>query len=289
MRLQASARGPELGTPVLLAHGFGQTRHAWDSTSAALAAAGYRAIAYDARGHGKSDWNEAHTPYCGKQFSDDLIVVAGELSEPPVLVATSMGGLCGVMAEARWPGLFSAMVLVNITPRWDTLGMARILTFMTANTAGFDSLHNAADAISAYLPQCPRKSEDALRKLLRQGELGRWYWHWDPRLPTELIGDDTAQQYAMIVEAAEHIRCPMLLVSDGRSELVTPRTMAESMSLVPHAQHVQIPLASHMLAGDDNPAFTSTVLHYLDSLTTDDAATSLTTTHAFEHVPGARS
>lgn len=104
-------------SPILLAHGFGQTRGAWTATAAALHAAGHATLAFDARGHGGSDWNPSDLPYHGEQFTDDLIVVAGELRRPPVLVAASMGGLFGLMAEARWPGLFAAMVLVDITPR----------------------------------------------------------------------------------------------------------------------------------------------------------------------------
>ncbi|MDB5885842.1 MAG: putative peroxidase (non-hem peroxidase), BpoB, alpha/beta hydrolase family, partial [Polaromonas sp.] len=41
---------------VLLQHGGGQTRHAWKGTGEALGAAGYYAVAFDARGHGDSDW-----------------------------------------------------------------------------------------------------------------------------------------------------------------------------------------------------------------------------------------
>lgn len=288
-RLQASRYGLEQGVPVLLAHGFGQTRSAWEATATALAEAGFRATAYDARGHGESDWNAAETPYRGEQFTDDLIIVAGEMSEPPVLVAASMGGLFGLLAEARWPGLFRAMVLVDITPRWDTSGVERILAFMTAHPEGFDSLQAAADAISAYLPHRPRKSEDGLRRLLRADAEGRWHWHWDPRLIAELAGGDAAQQQVVMVEAARQVRCPVLLVSGGRSDLVTPQSISEFMSLVPHAQHVQLPEATHMLAGDDNTAFTAAVLHYLDSLPPASAATSLVTKHAIEHVTGAKS
>lgn len=100
---------------VLFAHGFGQTRHAWTTTAKALSAAGLQTLAYDARGHGDSDWNAADLAYHGEQFADDLIVLAGEQPRPPVLVAASMGGLFGLLAESRWPGLFSAMVLVDIT------------------------------------------------------------------------------------------------------------------------------------------------------------------------------
>ncbi|MFC7521232.1 alpha/beta hydrolase [Xanthomonas populi] len=89
---------------MLFAHGFGQTRHAWEGTATALAEAGYRTLSYDARGHGDSSGNDADVPNSAMQFTDDLIVVAGEQTEPPVLIAASMGGLFGLLAEARWPG-----------------------------------------------------------------------------------------------------------------------------------------------------------------------------------------
>ncbi|MQP75666.1 alpha/beta fold hydrolase [Stenotrophomonas sp. MYb238] len=268
--------------PILFAHGFGQTRGAWTATAAALHAAGHATLAFDARGHGGSDWNPAGLPYHGEQFTDDLIVVAGELPRPPVLVAASMGGLFGLMAEARWPGLFAAMVLVDITPRWETRGVERILAFMSAHPEGFASLEDAADSIAAYLPHRPRKSEEALRALLRPTAEGRWNWHWDPRLVEELARDSEQHQDA-IAEAARRVECPVLLVSGGRSDLVTPQTVAEFLALVPHAKHVHLPDATHMVAGDDNDAFTAAVLNYLDALPPASAAASART----EHVTGA--
>lgn len=255
------------GHPALVyAHGFGQTRGAWARTGDALAAHGYAGLAYDARGHGESDRNALDAPYTGDQFADDLIVVAGEQPEPPVLIGASMGGLFGLIAESRWPGLFRAMVLVDITPRWEPAGLQRILAFMTAFPDGFGSLEQAADVIAAYQPQRrARKTPDDLRELLRQGDDGRWRWHWDPRLIDELARD-SAQHQDAIAEAARGVRCPVLLISGGRSDLVSEQTVEEFKALVPHARHAHLPQATHMVAGDDNDAFTATVLEYLAGL-----------------------
>lgn len=254
---------------LVFAHGFGQTRHAWEDSAAILAGSGWHCATVDARGHGDSGWlRDGHYDFA--QFIDDLAVVAracaDECGIPPVLVGASMGGLVGLCAQALHPSLFRALVLVDITPRWEAAGVARILGFMRAHPQGFASFAEAADAIASYLPhRTERKSPEQLRKLLIAGDDGRLRWHWDPRL-LDLVEGESDKWQGTLVDAARAIAVPTLLVSGARSDVVSDRTIAEFLELVPHARHARIADATHMVAGDANTAFAGAVTDFINAL-----------------------
>jgi len=251
--------------PIVFAHGFGQTRQAWAGTAATLAARGHRAVTYDARGHGDSAWRAA-TPYTWEQMRDDLAALARSLGGPPVLVGASMGGLVGLAAEGAYAPLFRALVLVDVTPRWEPRGVDRILNFMRAHPEGFESLDAAAAAIAAYLPhRRGRKPPDRLRSLLVDRGDGRLRWHWDPRLLDELARGSERYQ-PLLIDAARRIRVPTLLISGGVSDVVSQDTIDEFLAWVPHARHVRVAGATHMIVGDDNAAFTHHVTQFLDDI-----------------------
>lgn len=264
--LQLSAARCGSGGPgVLLAHGFGQTRQAWVQTQRRLSEAGHGSLAWDVRGHGQSERNPAASRYSGEQLVGDVATAAAALGPAPVLVGASMGGLTGLMAQARHR-LFSAMVLVDITPRWEASGVERILGFMNAHPDGFDSYEHAAEQIATYLPHRREKKTPAqLAHLLNARPDGRLVWHWDPRLLSEFIPSINGLQ-DLIEDACRQLDIPVLLVSGGRSDLVTSRTVEHFLELAPHARHVQLPQATHMVAGDDNDAFTDTLIQFLHDL-----------------------
>ncbi len=131
--LAADAVGEAGSPPVLLAHGGGQTRLSWRRTQERLAAAGFRAIAIDLRGHGESDWAPSGH-YRIEDFADDLLRVADRLGTPPALVGASLGGLSGLIAEGEIrPGSFASLTLVDIAPNMDPAGVAREMGIMAAH------------------------------------------------------------------------------------------------------------------------------------------------------------
>src|SRR5438034_11829836 len=80
LRLAGDSWGSPDGPLVLLQHGGGQTRHAWKGTGEALGAAGYHAVAFDARGHGDSEWDPAGD-YTGDAMVRDLQAVISALGD----------------------------------------------------------------------------------------------------------------------------------------------------------------------------------------------------------------
>lgn len=254
--------GDSSAPSLVFAHGFGQTRHAWHSTAGVLAEAGWHTVTADARGHGDSDWRD-DGEYDFAQFVDDLVLVSRSTDQQSILIGASMGGLLGLIAQAEFDA-FRGLVLVDITPRWETAGVERIMGFMRAHPTGFASLDEAADAVAAYLPQrAEKKSPERLRQLLVSGENGRLRWHWDPRL-LDRVAANSEQHQAALLAAAKRIDVPTLLISGEGSDIVSDATIGEFLQLVPHAEHVRVPRATHMVAGDANDAFSKSVLSFVD-------------------------
>jgi pimeloyl-ACP methyl ester carboxylesterase len=264
---------------VLLLHGGGQTRHAWGKTAEMIARTGMTAYSADQRGHGDSEWVSSGA-YSFADFAADVRELSDQLAERggarPVVAGASLGGIAaltaeGEAAEAGLPPLFSALVLVDITPRVNQSGVAKVQGFMRAHAQeGFASIAEAADAVAAYLPHRPRpRSHEGLRKNLRLHPDGRWRWHWDPRFLDGRRHVDAEAREAReraLIAAARSLQQPVLLVRGGSSELVEEAHVKEFLDLVPHASYADVAGARHMVAGDKNDQFTAAILKFLQGL-----------------------
>lgn len=275
MTLAASVCGDPAARPVLFLHGWGQTRHAWGRTLAALGAQGWYAVSLDLRGHGDSDW-PVDPGYELDDFADDVLAVLGQLPPGASVVGASLGGISSLLAVTRpGEGRVDRLVLVDITPRVETEGAWRVLEFMRGGVDGFGSLEEAATAVAAYLPHrgTPRDSS-GLERNLRRDRDGRLRWHWDPRflehpwfappdrdaLATTIEG--TRQR---LLAAAARLDIPLLLVHGRLSDIVTDDTAEELLRTARDASYVDVRDAGHMVAGDVNDAFTSAITPFLET------------------------
>lgn len=268
LRLAADGFGDPSRPPVLLLHGGGQTRHAWSGTGRVLAEAGWYAVSLDLRGHGDSDWCE-NGDYRHTAFSADTTAVAESFDRPPVLVGASLGGISSLFAlgaarEAGRPTPASALVLVDIATRMQLAGARRILAFMSAHPDGFETLDEAADAISSYNPHRPRPdSTSGLEKNLRRREDGRYRWHWDPAFVDGRLTPAAMNEIDKLDTAARGLDIPTLLVRGRQSDLLSEEDAQHFLGLVPHAEYVDVTNAGHMVAGDRNDHFSRAVVEFL--------------------------
>jgi len=264
-QLRGDRRGDPADPMVLLLHGAGQTRYSWSRAATRLADAGFCALAVDLRGHGDSE-PAADGDYTRHAFARDVLALRQQVGSLFGVVGASLGGISALLADDECAdALAEALVLVDIAPRIEQDGAERILEFMADRPDGFASLEEVADALAAYNPNRPRTRDLAgLSRNLRLGEDGRYRWHWDPALingSKSLVSD---RDPAALRRAARQLRIPCLLVRGRHSDLLTEDGVAEFRRLVPHAHHLDIHGAGHMVAGDSNDVFSDAVVDFLD-------------------------
>lgn len=248
---------------ILMLHGGGQNRFSWKNTGQVLADDGYHVIAIDTRGHGDSD-RAPDADYDVETLTADVMHVLDVIGRPVVIIGASMGGLTGILvADRAGPQKVTKLVLVDVVPRFEKNGSARIRDFMMTNIDGFETLEQAADAVAAYLPHRTRpRSPEGLKKNLRLRD-GRWYWHWDPAFMTK-PGDDPELRTEGFEQAAADLTIPVLLIRGKLSDVVSPEGVQHFLSQVPGAEFVELSDAGHTAAGDDNDAFSEAVVRFVE-------------------------
>jgi pimeloyl-ACP methyl ester carboxylesterase len=257
-------RGAEVAASrptILMLHGGGQNRFSWKNTGQILADEGFHVVALDSRGHGDSD-RAPDADYDIETLTADVMQVLDAIGRPVMLIGASMGGLTGILvADWAGPKRVTRLVLVDVVPRFEKNGSARIRDFMFSGLHGFASLDEAADAVAAYLPHRTKpRSPEGLKKNLHLRD-GRWYWHWDPAFMTK-PGDDPELRTENFEHAAANLKIPVLLIRGKLSDVVSPEGVRHFLQTVPNAEFVELSHAGHTAAGDDNDAFSDVVVKF---------------------------
>ncbi len=105
------------GRPVILIHGWPLSADSWDDQAMAIANAGYRAIAYDRRGFGRS--SQPWTGYDYDTLADDLAAVIEQTeARDAVLVGFSMGGgeVARYMSRHSGASVAQAVLISSVLP-----------------------------------------------------------------------------------------------------------------------------------------------------------------------------
>ncbi|NVD71756.1 alpha/beta hydrolase [Duganella sp. BJB1802] len=113
IRLQVAEQGK--GPLVLLLHGFPETSYSWRYQLKALSAAGYRALAPDLRGYGRSECPSDASLYTTLHVVSDLVGLLNSIGErQAVVVGNDWGANIAWQAAQVRPDRFRAVVALGV-------------------------------------------------------------------------------------------------------------------------------------------------------------------------------
>ena len=108
------------GRPMVFAHGFGCDQEMWSLVVPAFET-DHRVVLFDYVGSGRSDLSAYDPVRYGslEGYAADVVEICRELDlDDVVLVGHSVSAMIGVLAAARAPELFGALVMVGPNPRY---------------------------------------------------------------------------------------------------------------------------------------------------------------------------
>jgi pimeloyl-ACP methyl ester carboxylesterase len=277
LRLHAEAEGT--GPLLLLSPGFCQTHENFRPQLEPLAAAGFRVVLWDYRGHGLSDAPETPSAYAMERVVDDMGRVldwadataapqrGGPVAglpphgRPAVLGGLSFGGLASLHFALAHPGRVRALLLFASGPgfknpdaqaRWEAQ-VGRIAERLEER--GFEGFLDGRAGATAIgrRPELPA-AQAAGRAILAQ----------NPRA-VALFGRRVSGPAPCVIDALPGIEAPSLVLvgSDDEAYLRAGEVMSARL---PKARHVLIPGAGHVVNIEAADAFNAAVLAFMASL-----------------------
>lgn len=111
---RARAAGPAEGRLVLLLHGFPQTSRSWVPSMGSLAAAGFRAVAFDQRGYSPGARPDGVDQYGLRHLVADVIAVADDIGGHQFdLVGHDWGGVIAWYVAGQYPDRVRSLTVVS--------------------------------------------------------------------------------------------------------------------------------------------------------------------------------
>ena len=228
---RACARGDLHTAPtVLIVRGILDHGAGWEAVAQPLAACGYRVVAPDLRGHGRSAHVSAAASYNFIDLLADLDAIGSRFASPFTLVGHSMGAAIAAAYTAVRPRQVRSLILVE--PPLPPSDAGRPIDGLRAHLDAladwaphtvFSNEKAASETIRRANPRISSDRAQVLAARLTEPCVGGVRWCWDARLRTRAgIGYSGTGGLARrsYVEMIRSIHSPMTVIYGKSSELL---------------------------------------------------------------------
>lgn len=234
------------GPLVLFLHGIRGNRRNWNPQVEALAAEGFKAAAWDARGYGDSDDYPGQLNF-RDHFVGDVLRVAEHFAAAKFhLIGLSMGGRIARNVAIYHPQRLYSLTVVNANP-------------------GFNAM--SAEDVRRFVTERKNRTPESIRKLL--GPNARKGAYEELVQSIEMIREES---YRKTLEASvaqdrdapiENIRVPTLIVA-GEDDTVYPPELARGMAKrIAGAELATMKGAGHLANLEQPEEFNRILLQFL--------------------------
>ena len=232
--------------------------HMWDAQVAALRTSGWRTLAIDPPGHGRS-------PGVGRGFTMDecaeaaiqVLDAAGVLT-PAMLLGTSWGGIVAPRVALRAPDRVKSMILFNTTaerPTTYTRATSRLLAILLS-IGIFDSMVDRM-LVSLQLSLATRRH----RPEIGTGIMNR-FRSWDRRAVIDTVRSVLVDRDGFL-DKLRNVTVPALIVS-GKEDTILPSTFSRRIAeKMPNARHVEVPGTAHLVPLEAPDVANSLIVDFL--------------------------
>lgn len=241
------------GLPIVCLPGLTRTADDFTALARALAVGGKkrrRVLALDYRGRGLSEWDRNWENYnVGVENADILSLLDAAEIHQAIIVGTSRGGLHAMTFAATRPTLVKAVVLNDVGPVVEPLGLIRIKGYvgkMPAPRSWAEAVDIVKSMMSAHFTDLSEQDWEGHARRTFEEKNGKFVGRSDPKIANTLseIGPDL-KRIELWPQFEALAQVPTLAIRGENSDLLSAETLQEMTRRCPKCESWVVPGQGH--------------------------------------------